>query len=207
MTKRIRIYEENPQPRLLQEAADVLANGGVIIIPTDTIYSFAADISKPKALEKMARLKNLKMEKADFSFIFYDLSHLSDYTRQIDTPTYKLLKRTLPGSFTFILEANNTIPKIFKSKKKTIGIRVPDRNITRELVKLLGHPIATSSIHDDDEIIEYTTDPDLIFERYDGQVDLMIDAGYGDNFASTVVDLTSGVPEILREGKGPISLL
>lgn len=207
MAKRIRIYEENPQVKLLQEAADVLSNGGVIIIPTDTIYSFAADISKPKALEKMARLKNLKMEKADFSFIFYDLSHLSDFTRQIDTPTYKLLKRTLPGPFTFILEANNTIPKIFKSKKKTIGIRVPNHNIPRELVKLLGNPIATSSIHDDDEIIEYTTDPDLIFERYQDLVDLMIDGGYGDNAASTVVDLTNGEPEVLREGKGDISLL
>jgi tRNA threonylcarbamoyl adenosine modification protein (Sua5/YciO/YrdC/YwlC family) len=207
MAKRIRIYEENPQPRLLQEAVDVLRNGGVIIIPTDTIYSFAADISKPKALERMARLKNLKMEKADFSFIFYDLSHLSDFTRQIDTPTYKLLKRTLPGAFTFILEANNTIPKIFKSKKKTIGIRVPDHTIPRELVKLLGNPIATSSIHDDDEIIEYTTDPDLIFERYENLVDLMIDGGFGDNAASTVVDLTNGEPEILREGKGSIALL
>jgi tRNA threonylcarbamoyl adenosine modification protein (Sua5/YciO/YrdC/YwlC family) len=207
MAELIRLYEENPQPRLIKQAVDVLANGGIIIIPTDTVYSFAADIRKPRALEKLARLKDLKMQQANFSFIFYDLSHLSDYTRQFDTATYKILKRALPGPFTFILEANNTIPKIFKSKKKTIGIRVPDNNIPREIVHMLGNPIATTSIHDEDEILEYTTDPELIFEKWSSQVDLIIDGGYGDNDASTVVDLTAGYPEIIREGKGDVSLI
>jgi tRNA threonylcarbamoyl adenosine modification protein (Sua5/YciO/YrdC/YwlC family) len=207
MAELIRLYEENPQPRLIKQAVDVLANGGIIIIPTDTVYSFAADIRKPRALEKLARLKDLKMQQANFSFIFYDLSHLSDYTRQFDTATYKILKRALPGPFTFILEANNTIPKIFKSKKKTIGIRVPDNNIPREIVHMLGNPIATTSIHDEDEILEYTTDPELIFEKWSNLVDLIIDGGYGDNDASTVVDLTAGYPEIIREGKGDVSLI
>jgi tRNA threonylcarbamoyl adenosine modification protein (Sua5/YciO/YrdC/YwlC family) len=207
MAERIRLYAENPQPRLIKQAVDVLADGGIIIIPTDTVYSFAADIRKPRALEKLARLKHIKMQQANFSFIFYDLSHLSDYTRQFDTSTYKILKRALPGPFTFILEANNTIPKIFKSNKKTIGIRVPDNSIPREIVNMLGNPIATTSIHDDDEILEYTTDPDLIFEKWASQVDLFVDGGYGDNDASTVIDLSSGAPELVREGKGDPSLI
>lgn len=202
MAELIRIYPENPQERLIQQAVDVLKKGGLVIFPTDSVYAIGADISHPKALEQLARIKGDSLDKVDLSFIFYDLSHLSDYTRQFDTPTYKRLKRALPGPFTFILESSNTIPKIFKSKKKTIGIRVPDNNIARELALRLDNPLAATSVHDDDNIIEYTTDPSLIHEKYDRLVDLVIDAGFGDNQASTVIDLTGDEPVVLREGKG-----
>jgi len=203
----VRLYPENPNPRVLQQIIDVLEDGGVIVYPTDTVYSFGCDISKPKALDKVALLKGLKKEKADFSIIFDDLSRLSDYTKQIDTPLFKTLKRCLPGAFTFILPANNAVPKLFKNKKKTIGIRIPDNAIPRAIVDKLGRPIIATSVHDEDEIIEYTTDPELIAEKYEHQVDLVIDGGMGDHFASTVVDLTSGTAEIIREGKGDINLL
>lgn len=203
----LKIYPDNPNPKAILRVVDVLKKGGVIIYPTDTVYSFGCDVTKGKALERIARLKDIKLEKANFSIIFYDLSHLADYTKQVDTATYKILKRCLPGAFTFILEANNIIPKLFKSKRKTIGIRIPDNNIPREIVKELGNPIIASSVHDEDEIIEYTTDPELIKEKYDNLVDLIIDGGFGDNDASTVVDLTQGEMEILREGKGDINIL
>lgn len=207
MAELIKIYPDNPNPREIQKVIKVLQKGGIIIYPTDTVYSFGCDVTRTKALEKIARIKGIKLEKSNFSIIFDDLSHLSDYTKQIDTATYKILKRTLPGPFTFILEATNTIPKLFKSKRKTIGIRIPDNNIPRSIVKELGNPIVASSVHDDDEIIEYTTDPELILEKYDKLVDLVIDGGYGDNDASTVVDLSNGDMEILREGKGDINML
>lgn len=207
MAELIKIYPENPNPRAINKVIDVLENGGVIIYPTDTVYSFGCDITKTKALEKVARLKETKIEKANFSIIFSDLSHLSEYTKQVDTPTYKLLNRALPGPYTFILPASNAVPKIFKNKKKTIGIRIPDNNIPREIVKALGNPIIATSVHDEDEIIDYTTDPELILEKYGKQVDLVIDGGMGDNDASTVIDLTGGEPEVLREGKGDLSVL
>ena len=207
MAELVKIYPENPNPKAIQKVIDVLKKGGVIIYPTDTVYSFGCDISKPKALAQVARLKDVKVEKANFSIIFSDLSHLSEFTKQVDTPTYKLLNRALPGPYTFILDASNAIPKIFKNKKKTIGIRIPDNNIPREIVRALGNPIIASSVHDEDEIIDYTTDPELILEKYGNVVDLVIDGGIGDNFASTVVDLTSGSPEIIREGKGDLSIL
>ncbi|WP_417589788.1 L-threonylcarbamoyladenylate synthase [Owenweeksia hongkongensis] len=207
MAELVKIYPENPNPKAIQKVIDVLKKGGVIIYPTDTVYSFGCDITKSRALEQVARLKNIKIEKANFSIIFSDLSHLSEYTKQVDTPTYKLLNRALPGPYTFILDASNAIPKIFKSKKKTIGIRIPDNNIPREIVRALGNPIIASSVHDEDEIIDYTTDPELILEKYGNVVDLVIDGGIGDNFASTVIDLTSGSPEIIREGKGDLSIL
>ncbi|MCH8555999.1 MAG: threonylcarbamoyl-AMP synthase [Schleiferiaceae bacterium] len=207
MSQLIKIYPENPNQKEIEKAVSALRSGELIIIPTDTVYSFAADITKPKALEKLARLKGKKIQHADFSFLFYDLSHLSDYTKQFDTPTYKLLKKALPGPYTFILEANNTVPKIFKSKKRTIGIRVPDNNIARAIVKELGNPVATSSIHDEDAIIEYTTDPELIFEKHHHLVALVVDGGYGDNDASTVIDLSDGAPEVIREGKGSLDLI
>ncbi len=207
MAELVRIYPENPNPKAIQKVIDVLKKGGVIIYPTDTVYSFGCDITKSRALEQIARLKDIKVEKANFSIIFSDLSHLSEYTKQVDTPTYKLLNRALPGPYTFILDASSAIPKIFKSKKKTIGIRIPDNNIPREIVRALGNPIIASSVHDEDEIIDYTTDPELILEKYGNVVDLVIDGGIGDNFASTVIDLTSGSPEIIREGKGDISIL
>lgn len=202
----LKMHPENPPQRALNRVREVLENGGVIVYPTDTVYSFGCDLRQGKAIDRVARIKGLKKEKADFSIIFYDLSHLADYTMQVDTPTYKILKRNLPGPYTFILKANNTVPRIFKNKKKTIGIRIPDHNIPRSIVQELGNPIIASSVHDDDEIIEYTTDPDLIAEKYQGQVDLVIDGGIGTLEASTVVDLTSGEPELLREGKGSLVL-
>ena len=207
MAELVKIYPENPNPKAISKVTKVLANGGVIIYPTDTVYSFGCDITKPKALERVARLKETKIEKANFSIIFSDLSHLSEYTKQVDTPTYKLLNRALPGPYTFVLQASNAVPKIFKNKKKTIGIRIPDNNIPREIVKALGNPIIATSVHDEDEIIDYTTDPELILEKYNKLVDLVIDGGMGDNDASTVIDLSGSAPEVIREGKGDLSIL
>ena len=185
-------------------AVDCLASGGIVVYPTDTVYGVACDIFKPKALERIARIKNINLEKANFSFICYDLSTLSEYTKPISNSVYKLMRKSLPGPFTYILEANNNVPKIFHSKKRTIGIRVPDNNIARELVRQLGNPLASTSIHDEDEIIEYTTDPELIHEKFHKLVDMVIDGGYGDNEASTVIDCTSGNPVLVRQGKGII---
>lgn len=207
MAELVKIYPENPNPKAISKVTEVLENGGVIIYPTDTVYSFGCDITKPKALERVARLKETKIEKANFSIIFSDLSHLSEYTKQVDTPTYKLLNRALPGPYTFVLQASNAVPKIFKNKKKTIGIRIPDNNIPREIVKALGNPIIATSVHDEDEIIDYTTDPELILEKYTKLVDLVIDGGMGDNDASTVIDLSGSAPEVIREGKGDLSIL
>ena len=207
MAEIIKIYPENPNQREIQKVVHVLKNGGVIIYPTDTVYSFGCDINNNKALERVARLKGVKPEKADFSIIFYDLSHLSEFTKSVDSPTYRILRKALPGPYTFILEASNAIPKIFKNKKKTIGIRIPDNNIPREIVHALGNPIIATSVHDDDEIIDYTTDPELILEKYDKLVDLVIDGGMGDNAASTIIDLTGGQREVIREGKGSLDIL
>ena len=165
------------------------------------------DFSQKKALEKVARIKGLKLEKADFSLVCHDLSHISEFTKAIDTPTYKLLKRALPGPYTFILEASNLIPKIFKNKKKTVGIRVPDNPIALSIIKHLGRPLVSTSIHDEDEVIEYTTDPELIHEKYEQMVDLVVDGGFGDNYASTVIDCTQGEWEVIREGKGSLDVL
>lgn len=207
MAELIRIYPENPNQREIEKVADVLRKGGLVIYPTDTVYAIGCDLTRPKALERVARIKGLKLEKANFSLIFYDLSHLADYTKQVSTPTYKLLKRALPGPYTFILEASNAVPRIFKNRKKTIGIRIPDNNIPRAMVESLGNPIIATSVHDEDEILEYTTDPELILEKYDNLVELVIDGGFGDHEASTVVDLTSGEAEVIREGKGDLSIL
>jgi len=206
MAEIVKIYPENPNPKEIEKVINVLRKGGVIIYPTDTVYGLGCDITKNKAMERIARIRGIKLAKANFSFVCHDLSHLSDYTRQIDNSTYKLLKRTTPGPFTFILDGNNNLPKVFKAKK-TVGIRVPDNNIAREIVRELGNPIVSTSIHDEDDIIEYTTDPELIAEKYDKLVDIVIDGGYGMNVASTVVDLTDGEIEILREGLGDVDLL
>jgi tRNA threonylcarbamoyl adenosine modification protein (Sua5/YciO/YrdC/YwlC family) len=206
MSQIIRIYNENPNPKEISKAVEVLRNGGLIIYPTDTVYGLGCDITNNKALEKVARLKGVKLDKANFSFICYDLSNLSHYVKQIDTPIYKILKRALPGPYTFILNGNNNLPKGFKNKK-TVGIRVPDNNIIREIVKELGNPIVSTSIRDDDDVIEYTTDPELIYEKWKDKVDLVIDGGYGDNLASTVIDLTSDEIEIVREGKGDLDII
>jgi tRNA threonylcarbamoyl adenosine modification protein (Sua5/YciO/YrdC/YwlC family) len=206
MAKLLKIYESNPDPRLIDEAVTVLRNGGIIIYPTDTVYGLGCDITKTRALEKVARIKNVKLEKTNFSFICYDLSNLSEYVRQIDTSTYKILKRALPGPFTFILKGNNNLPKAFK-KKTTVGIRIPDNNIIRTIVKQLGNPIVSTSIYDEDDVIEYTTDPELIYEKWKDKVDLIIDGGYGGNVASTIVDLSDNEINIVREGKGDTEML
>ncbi len=202
----IRIYNENPNPKEIQKAVKALKNGGLIIYPTDTVYGLGCDITNTKALEKIALIKGVKLEKANFSFVCNDLSHLSDYVKQIDSPTFKLLKKALPGPYTFILPGSNNLPKAFK-KKKTVGIRIPDNNIARALVAALGNPIVSSSIRDDDDVLEYTTDPELIFEKWQNRVDLVIDGGYGDNYASTIIDVTGDEPEVIREGKGSLDIL
>ena len=206
MAQLVKIYPENPNPKELNKVLEVLRNGGLIIYPTDTVYGLGCDITNTKALERIAKIKGIKLEKANFSFICYDLSNLSDYVKQIDTATFKILKKNLPGPFTFILPGNNNLPKEFK-KKKTVGIRIPDNNIIREIVKLLGNPIVSTSIYDEDEILEYSTDPELIFEKWQDKVDLVIDGGYGDNIPSTIVDLSEGEPVLIREGKGDYEVL
>lgn len=202
----IKIYPENPNDREIRKAVEILKSGGVIIYPTDTVYGIGCDINHPKAVARVARIRGINLEKANFSFICHDLSHISDYTKHLSTPVFKLMKRNLPGPFTFILEANNNVPKIFKSRKKTVGIRVPDNTIIREIVRELGNPILSSSIHDEDDVIEYTTDPELIHEKYNELVDAVIDGGYGDNHASTIVDCTNDDFEILRQAKGELKL-
>lgn len=206
MAQYIKLYNENPNEKDVQKIVKILQKGGLIIYPTDTVYGLGCDITQPKALEKIAKLKGVKLEKAKFSFICNNLSHLSDYTKQIDTATYKVLKKALPGPYTFILEGSNNLPKVFK-KKKTVGIRVPDNAIIREIVAALGNPIASTSIRDEDTILEYTTDPELIFEKWQHHIDLMVDGGYGDNYASTIIDLTSEPAEVIREGKGSLDIL
>lgn len=201
MAQFIKIYPENPNEAAIAKVVKVLKEGGLVIYPTDTVYGLGCDITNTKALERIAKIKGIKLEKANFSFICHDLSNLSDYVKQIDTPTFKILKRTLPGPYTFILPGNNNLPKEFK-KKKTVGIRVPDNNIVLEIVKLLGNPIVSTSIHDDDEVLEYSTDPELIFEKWQNLVDIVVDGGYGDNQPSTIIDLSEGEPVVIREGKG-----
>jgi tRNA threonylcarbamoyl adenosine modification protein (Sua5/YciO/YrdC/YwlC family) len=205
MAEFIKIYEENPNPKAVKKVVDVLRKGGLVIYPTDTVYGLGCDITNTKALEKIARIKGIKLEKANWSFICADLSNLSVYVRQIDTATFKILKRALPGPYTFILPGNNNLPKVFK-KKKTVGIRVPDNLIIKTLVEELGNPIVSTSIYDEDELLEYTTDPELIFEKWQNLVDIVIDGGYGDNVASTVIDLSNDEPEVVREGKGDIDI-
>jgi tRNA threonylcarbamoyl adenosine modification protein (Sua5/YciO/YrdC/YwlC family) len=198
----IKIYPENPNQRDVRTVIECLRDGGVIIYPTDTVYSMGCDIYKSKAVERVAAIKGVKAEKADFSIICNDLSHISDYTKPFNTEIYKLMKKALPGPFTFILLANNNVPRIFQNRKKTIGIRVPDNSITRQIVEELGNPIISTSIYDEDEIIEYTTDPELIHEKYINMVDIVIDGGYGGNLASTVVNCTGDDIELVRQGKG-----
>lgn len=205
MAELIKIYEENPNPKEIAKVVDVLKKGGLIIYPTDTVYGLGCDITNNSALEKIAKIKGVKLEKANFSFICEDLSNLSEYAKQIDNSTFKLLKRNLPGPYTFILPGSNNLPTVFK-KKKTVGIRVPDNKICQAIVNKLGNPIVSTSIKDDDELIEYTTDPELIAEKWDKLVDIVVDGGYGDNVASTVIDLTEGEPEVIREGKGDLAL-
>lgn len=203
-TEFIKLYPDNPDPRKLDQIVKCLNNDGVIIYPTDTVYGMGCSIMSSKAIDKVKRLKQMK-GKTNFSFICYDLSHISEYTKPFPNAVFKLMKKALPGPFTFILNASNKVPKLLNASKKTVGIRVPDNNIPRDIVNTLGNPIITTSIHDDDEVIEYSTDPELIFEKYDGLVDIVIDGGYGEVIASTVVDCTGNEPEMIREGLGDLS--
>lgn len=203
----VEINPENIDKRLIDQAVEVLKKGGIIIFPTDTVYAMGCDLYNKKALNELAKMKDLKLSKANFSIICSDMSHLSDYVKQIDRPIFKLLKNSLPGPFTFILLATNEIPRLFDSNRKEIGIRIPDNKIIIEIVKQLGNPIATTSLHnEDDEIMEYFADPYAIYEKYDETVGMIIDGGYGNLNASTIVDCTSGAPQIIRQGIGDLGL-
>ena len=199
----LKLYPTNPNPRYVKMILECLQDGGIVIFPTDTIYGMGGDINNPKVLDRICQIKGIRKEKANFSFIFHDLSMLSEFTKPIGNDVFKMMKRNLPGPFTFILNANNNIPRIFQSKKKTVGIRIPDQPIITNLVRELGHPIMTTSLLDeDDEMERYLTDPEEINERYKDLVDIVIDGGSGENVASTVVDCTEDEIMIVRQGKG-----
>lgn len=200
----IRLYEENPDPRRIREIAEILRNGGVVIYPTDTVYGMGCDITNQRAVERIAKIKGINPKKHKFSFICADLSDIAQYTRVITKPVFKMMKKAFPGPFTFILEASSQVPKILQMSKKTIGIRIPNHNVPRLLVQELGQPILTTSIHDEDDVVEYSTDPELIFEKYQHMVDVVIDGGYGQNVASTVLDCTGEEVELIREGLGQL---
>jgi tRNA threonylcarbamoyl adenosine modification protein (Sua5/YciO/YrdC/YwlC family) len=203
----VRIYPDNPQERQILAVVDCLRKGGVIIYPTDTVYGIGCDINNRKAVERICQIRNIKPDKAQFSFICSDLSNISEYCSQVDNTIFKLMKRVLPGPYTFILGATGKVPKIFQSKKHTVGIRIPDHNIPLAIVRALGNPILTASVHDADQMIEYSTDPELIHERFENLVDIVIDGGYGGTEASTVLNCSTGEIEIVREGKGAIDFL
>lgn len=200
----LKLYEENPSPKHLQTIVDCLKDGGVIIYPTDTVYSIGCDIYQPKAFDKVAQIKGIKTKEANFSFIFSDMDQIAEFTKPFSTSVFKLMKKAFPGPFTFILNANNKVPKIFQSRKKTIGIRIPDNSICREIVRELGNPIISTSVYDDDSVLEYSTDPELIHEKYKDRVDIVVNGGFGENEASTVVDCTGDQIEIIRQGMGII---
>jgi tRNA threonylcarbamoyl adenosine modification protein (Sua5/YciO/YrdC/YwlC family) len=206
MAQFIKIYEDKPNEAAIAKVVKVLKDGGLVIYPTDTVYGLGCDITNTKALERIAKIKGVKLDKANFSFVCHDLSNLSDYVKQIDTSTFKLLKRALPGPYTFILPGNTNLPKEFK-KKTTVGIRIPDNSIALEIVRQLGNPIVSTSIRDEDDVIEYTTDPELIFEKWQNLVDMVIDGGYGGNIGSTIIDLSGDEPKVVREGKGSLDIL
>lgn len=201
------IHPNNPEERKIEQVVKILKDGGVIIYPTDTVYGIGCDIRNQSAIEKVCKIRGLKPEKAALSIMCKDISQISAYTQQIDNPYFKLLKKNLPGPFTFILNSNNSVPKMFKNKKRTIGIRIPDNKIILELIDHLGAPILTTSLKSDDEILEYFTDPSEIFEDFENQVDLVIDGGIGKNVPSTIVDLTQSEPKIIRKGAGEFNLL
>jgi tRNA threonylcarbamoyl adenosine modification protein (Sua5/YciO/YrdC/YwlC family) len=197
----LKIHPQSPEPRKIQQVVNCLRDGGVVIYPTDTVYAMGCDIHNARAVERIARIKGIKPQKNDFSFICYDLSHIADYAR-VSNNAFKIMKRLLPGPFTFILEANNRVPKVL-SNRKTVGIRIPDHPITRQIVHELDHPIITTSIKDDDDdFMEYPTDPEIIFERFQHQVDMVIDGGFGGLVPSTVINATTDNFEIIREGAG-----
>lgn len=202
----IKLYEKDPDLRQVSKVVELLQNGGVIIYPTDTVYGMGCDITKARAVERVARIKGIRPEKARFSFICSDLSHLSDFARQVDNNTFKMMKSYLPGPYTFILNASNQVPKSIKNNRKTVGIRIPDNNIILEIVRQLGHPILTTSLKENDQILEYPTDPELIYEEYRDLVDVVIDGGYGGMIPSSVIDCTGDKPLLIREGLGEVDV-
>ena len=202
-----KLYEENPEQNKIDKIVDILRNDGVIIYPTDTVYGMGCSIMSRSAIDKVARFKGIKPGKERFSLIFSSLSQISEYAKNIHTPMFKVMKKALPGPYTFILQSSNKLPKLLNSAKKTVGVRVPDHNITRTIVEQLGVPIITTSIRDEDEIIEYSTDPELIYEKFSNMVDAVIDGGYGKNTPSTIIDCTGEDFEILREGLGEVDAI
>ena len=203
----LKIHPKNPEPRKIAEVVAVLAKGGVAIVPTDTIYAFVCDLSQYKGFEKICRIKGIKPEKANFSLLCKDLSNISNYTKPFDRSIYKLLNKALPGPYTFLLEASNEVPSLFRSKKKTIGLRVPDHPIIQDLIEALGRPLVSTSLHDLDEIVEYPSDPELIAEQWESVVDMVVDGDFGHIVASTIIDCTSGEAVLLREGAGSSDIL
>jgi len=200
----LQIHPKNPQPRLIDMAAQVVTDGGIVIFPTDTIYALGCDAFNNRAIEQVCRILGKKPEKANLSLICKDLSDLSQFSMPLSTPVFKLMKATLPGPYTFILKANSNVPRIFKANKKTVGIRVPHNEICSSLIEKLGHPMVSASIHSEDEIQDYLTDPDEIYEKFGKLVNAVIDGGAGGNQPSTVIDCTEGEPVVIREGKGKI---
>jgi tRNA threonylcarbamoyl adenosine modification protein (Sua5/YciO/YrdC/YwlC family) len=200
----LKIHPDNPEQRKINHVVSVLQQGGIIVYPTDTIYGIGCDLMNRKAIERLCSILEIKPQKLNLSFICNDLSHISEYVRKIDTPVFKILKKALPGPFTFILESSSRVPKILDVNKKTVGIRIPDHNVPRMIVAMLGNPLITSSIKDDDIIKEYTTDPEEMYDDFKHQVDIVIDSGAGGNIPSTVVDCTGQQIEILRQGLGDI---
>jgi tRNA threonylcarbamoyl adenosine modification protein (Sua5/YciO/YrdC/YwlC family) len=198
----LHIHPDNPEERKIKIVTECLKDGGIIIYPTDTVYSLGCDINNHQAIEKVSRIKNIDVKTANYSLVCYDLSHLSDFVFSIDTPLYRIMKKSLPGAFTFILKANSNVPKIFKSKKKTVGIRVPDNKICRMIVKELGNPITSTSIHDIFHNEDYITDAEEIYSLFENRVDIVIDGGYGHRTPSTVLDCSDGEINILRQGLG-----
>lgn len=200
----VKIYPENPNQKEIIRIVEVLQSGGLVVYPTDTVYAIGCDALNVRAVEKICQLKGINPNKSNLSIICYDLSNISEYAR-VDNQTFKLMKKNLPGPFTFILDTTSQLPKIYKNRK-TVGIRVPDNNIIRELVNQLGNPIMTTSVKDDDEVLEYSTDPELIHEKYENKVDVVIDGGYGGIEGSTIVDCTNNEYQIIRQGKGELIL-
>ena len=202
----IRIHPDNPDQRSIDQVVEALKNGELIIYPTDTIYAIGCDIYNNKAVEKIARIKGVNLKKANFSFICHNFKQASGFTKPLGNSTFKLMKHLLPGPYTFILPANSNVPKLFKNNKKTVGIRIPDNSIILEIVRELGNPVLSSSIKDEDDIIEYITDPELIHEKYSDLVNIVVDGGFGNNEPSTVIDCTGDEFEIIRQGKGAVDL-
>lgn len=200
----VKAYSQNPHPKVIEQITDIIADGGVVIYPTDSVYSFGCSIYHPKAIERIAKIKQVDAKNYKFSFVFDTISHITRYTKAVDNQTFKILKKNLPGAFTFVLDCNNEVPKFLRKNSKTIGARIPDNNIPLEIVKLLGEPIISTSVYDENVVIEYTTDPELIHEKFGHLVDLVVDGGYGNVEPSTIVSCADGVPEILRQGLGEL---